>query len=485
MSVTLNCSMGNTGCHVHFIGQCRDLLVIKTTKKPLIQFAQQALQQAACTTVAVTGEDEAGCAEQTFAVDGNEVRQASGRGFVRMAGKGAAVLRVVVSNGVIPVNVGGKDHMVHLLGNGGSDGVQVLQVTAVGNRQHIAAAAAGLQILEHGVHAGQNAGLNFHTDIVAGEVHICLDGDILTGQNLELTFVHQLGDVLQTGGLGTVVGKAAHIEQGVNGVFHHNGLAVHCQGTAVSVACGLHHQRYDAGIAGFALFRYCRHTLFAGQGQFNLQRLGKLIERAVERVGHRHQNTDNALFAVDELDSCLGLFQLNLGTVQTGAVIVAHHQLLPVGCFTGQGAAVIQIHQLHIRFVAVENRIDIAGDGVIFNNNLLAADGAVHTAGREDHFKSCLTRGSIQIFRLILLREAAVDHAAAHILQRLQAAVGTDFSQILLSSHENALGIVLTLLEPQCFADSNDGGDGNCADNRNDADHYQQFRQGITQGTFF
>ena len=95
--------------------------------------------------------NELGGAEQRRVMNGYEVGKVAHR---RVAGSAAEAAAVKV-HGLVPVDVVGEEDRIHFFCHGRGDGVQILQVPAVGDRKNIPAGIGGAfdEIVEHGVDA--------------------------------------------------------------------------------------------------------------------------------------------------------------------------------------------------------------------------------------------------------------------------------------------------------------------------------------------
>ena len=509
MACALDGGMGIALDCIQLVGQSRYFIIEETAVQNFADFLdclQQLLKPAAHTVVIVTGINEGGGTEQGSIVNRHKVRQRSCRSFIisiardhivavpdgctGVVGFASLILIIIISNGGIPVDVLGEHHIDHLVCQSGGNGIQVLQVTSVGHTQVIADTRAGsLHERKHGIDVCNNTGGNLHQYIADIHIHsnIRLNGDVFTGQDLEAGFIRQRGHrglVAALLGSGSMVCKAAVLHQRVNGEFHHNGIA------AFNITIGA---EAGAGIlnGNFHRLGTFGHTEFTGDRQNDVQSLGKLIQAAVEVSRHGDPDLHNTFFTVNIFHGSRSFLPVQLGAVQTGTVVITEHPVLTGILIAGKAASGrigILCGNILIILFAVENCENIAREGVVFDDDLPAHGFRFHTAGGKHQIKGISSLDSVNIlaFESLQIRvngRIRNDSGTVCIPQPAQFTVASHICQVLLGSHEDALGIVIDTLELQRPADGKDGRNRNGDQDGYDGNHHQKLRQGIAKGT--
>ena len=320
--------------------------------------------------------------EQVLIVDGNEVGQTTAGVLcaVVVIGAAHAILIIIVVNGLVPVDVAGECHAGDPVCHGGRNGIQVLQVTAVGNAQGEVTRIVGIQLVEHGIEDQECIiDIDFNADLFGVEIDLRLDQDVIAGQDRKLGLIQVVGQMLvAVGNLSAVgfhacgchVGKAGFILQGVHGEIEHDGLAVHVDLTLGNI----HHEGADGAAVEFAV-----------HGQLNGQTIHKLIQVGVVGLGNGDLDGQHAFLALIIEDHVgLGAFQIQLGAGQAAAVVVAEHQLLTLFLVTGQSAFPVLAEDL---VAAVENCEDVTRLGVVLNDDVALADNALHAVNGQNGVK--------------------------------------------------------------------------------------------------
>ncbi len=434
-------------------------------------------------------------AEKILVMDGDEVRQRTGGGFC-----GAALYIIIICNGIVPVDIIGERHGLDILGNYRSDGIEVLQVSAVGHTEDklIGVALALHEHIEHGVYIRKRIGMDVDRCLACGglKVYFCGNAYVLTRVDVERSFGRNISKILGSGigsrcsGLGldlckacvggwlylaaelSVTGKARIFPEAVERAADDYRFAVFGT-TAVGVIV---HRLHQGAVPAELAVSLGSVNGLAVDPQIDLQTAFKHIGVAHVRPGDGYGYLDNELLVVFEVYRCLGILGGQRLGRQSAAAVVAEQQLT-----TGVLVTAYIVIRERIAAVLVKHGIDIAGIGVVLDEHIAVSCVGVNARlGYENIVNSVCTR----CVHVLITVERIIGEAcgvACYLLSAVilheqidQLTVTSHFGEVSLSRHKDRLGVLVSLLKLKRLVHRDDRRYGYRTDNSNDADNDDQ-----------
>ena len=272
-------------------------------------------------------------------MNGHEIWQRPRRRLIGSVGILTAVFAVIVSSGIIPVDICDERNVADPGGDGGRNDIQILHMPTVGDGNRIAAVCQRLQIGKHGIDAGKNGRADpDQFGAVPIKVNVCLDCDIFSGQKTgKSTFCFQAGQrrTAASLGVGNDIGKAVPVGEGIQGILQNQGFAVGVQPAGSHMAIFLEGNLY-----------FAHGSLISGDGKANIKGRSESLESSEIGFGHRDAKLQDPLFPVQKIHGCGQLHNLHPGTVQSAAVIVTQQKLSAIFCLPGRIAVAVGIRQM-------------------------------------------------------------------------------------------------------------------------------------------